>query len=374
MNRHPWIFSGAVQALPKLADGEMIEILSATNEVLGKAFYNNGSILARIFSFGNEQIDEAFWEKKLQNAFLLRKHLGLTDNTQTNVYRLVHGEGDGIPGLIIDIFNQSAVIQCHNHGVYRLRNLFAETLKKLYGQRLQVIYDKSSDTMPSKEVFQNSFLLGNEGVTEVVEYGNRFSIDFIEGQKTGFFIDQRENRELLKKYSKDKNVLNTFCYSGGFSVYALQGEAKLVHSVDSSKKAIQLTDSNVLLNGDASRHESFAVDAFDFLKKMGNQYDVIVLDPPAFAKHQSAIKNACMGYQRINQQAIENIKSGGILFTFSCSQAIDKDLFRKVVFAAAAKTGRSVRILQQLSQPADHPINIYHPEGEYLKGLLLFIE
>jgi 23S rRNA (cytosine1962-C5)-methyltransferase len=377
-NFHPWIFSGAVARMESgISDGSIAEVYSHDKEYLGTGFCNNGTIAVRIFSFRQCEADREFWKQKLEKAFALRQQLHLVSNPETNVYRLVHGEGDGLPGLIIDIYNDTAVLQAHNLGMHGIRNEIAEALLEISQGGLTAVYDKSSETMPKIPgmQFANSFLAGSSGPELVVqENGNRFHIDITEGQKTGYFVDQRENRRLLGEYARGRNVLNTFCYSGAFSIYALRGGATSVHSLDSSRKAMELTDRNVALNGFESRHESFTADAFDFLREIENRYDLIVLDPPAFAKHQSALKNAAMGYQRLNRIAFEKIKPGGILFTFSCSQVVDKTLFRQIVFAAAAQSRRTVRILHQLSQPADHPVSIYHPEGEYLKGLVLHVE
>jgi 23S rRNA (cytosine1962-C5)-methyltransferase len=323
------------------------------------------------------EIDHEFWKTKIQQAYNLRESLNLTDNPETTVYRLVHGEGDGLPGLIIDYYNGIAVIQSHSVGMFYLREVIAGVLKEIYRDRLLAIYDKSEGTLPFKANLgaKNEFLFGNMPSIEVTEYGCRFAIDVTTGQKTGFFIDQRENRQLLTHYIRDKQVLNMFCYTGGFSVYALRGGASLVHSVDSSAQAIELTQKNVQLNRfQDDRHMAIGTDAFAFMNNIRDAYDVIILDPPAFAKHQDALNNALQGYKRLNAKAIEQIRSGGIIFTFSCSQVVTKENFRKSVFAAAANTGRHVRILHQLTQPPDHPVSIYHPEGEYLKGLVLQVE
>ena len=377
LNFHPWIFSGAIKKTEgPLNDGDIVDVLSTEGKFLGRGFYNNGSITVRIFSFKQEIINAKFWNEKLLKAHKVREALGLIDNPDTNAYRLVHGEGDGIPGLIIDMYNGVAVLQSHNFGAHNIKPDIVNALKELFGEKLVAVYDKSSETMPKLDThpFKNHLLFGSILKTEVVEHGNKFFVDFVEGQKTGYFIDQRENRKLLGEYSKGKSVLNTFCYSGGFSIYSLDAQAEKVHSVDSSKKAIDLTEKNVELNKFTLSHQSFVADTFDFFKTSEEKYDIIVLDPPAFAKHLSAVKNASQGYQRLNLMAFQKIKPNGILFTFSCSQAIDKILFRKIVFAAAAQSGRTVRILHQLTQPADHPISIYHPEGEYLKGLVLHVE
>jgi len=378
MRLHPWIFSGAIKKIDgSPREGDVVEIFSHEKEYLATGHYQIGSIAVRIFSFQQLIPDSEFWKGKIQNAYNLRKSLNLTDNRETNVYRLVNGEGDGIPGLIIDFYNGVAVIQMHSIGMYHVRELIADVLKDIYQDRLVAIYDKSETTLPFKANLgaKNEFLFGNLPSVEVIEFGCRFSIDIITGQKTGFFIDQRDNRQLLVHYVQGKQVLNMFCYTGGFSVYAFKGGAALVHSVDSSSKAIELTGKNIQLNRiNEDRHLSINADAFGYLNSIRDAYDVIILDPPAFAKHQDALNNALQGYKRLNAKAIEQIRTGGILFTFSCSQAVSKENFRKSVFAAAANTGRHVRILHQLTQPPDHPVSIYHPEGEYLKGLVLQVE
>ncbi len=375
---HPWIFSGAIKTnTEQLTEGELVEVYSSNNEFLAIGHYQIGSIAIRIISFKNETIDQDFWNKKIESAYTLRKMLGLADNQNNNVYRLLHGEGDGLPGLIIDFYNGTAVTQMHSIGMYLSRENVLEALKKVYGKKLSAVYDKSESTIPFKSDIhpKNGYLYGSLSENILLEYGNKFKISWEEGQKTGFFIDQRENRKLVSEYAQNRSVLNVFGYTGGFSVYALRGGASLVHSVDSSQIAIDLTNQNIKLNfGKTNKHESFAVDAFDYLNSIDQKYDLIVLDPPAFAKHTNALKNALQGYKRINAKAIEKIKPGGIIFTFSCSQVVSKEEFRKSVFAAAANTGRNVRILHQLTQPADHPVSIYHPEGEYLKGLVIYVE
>ncbi|RLD62566.1 MAG: class I SAM-dependent rRNA methyltransferase [Bacteroidetes bacterium] len=375
---HPWIFSGAIKLIKgNLKEGDIVEVVSNHNEFLALGHYQIGTIAVRIFSFEKAEINADFWENKIQNAYNLRKKIGFIDNKETNVFRLVHGEGDGMPGAIIDFYNGTAVTQFHSIGMYLERQTFAKALKNIFSDKLNAVYDKSETTIPFKSEINatNEYLLGKNNTNIVSEYGNKFRVDWKEGQKTGFFIDQRENRKLLEYYSKDKTVLNVFGYTGGFSVYAMKGGAKLVHSVDSSNKAIELTDENIALNfTDTSRHKSFAVDAFSYLKDIKDKYDLIILDPPAFAKHNKALNNALKGYKKINTRAFEQIRPGGILFTFSCSQAVSKKHFREAVFSAAAISGRKVKILHQLTQPADHPVNIYHPEGEYLKGLVLYVE
>ncbi len=375
---HPWIFSGAIKTINgNVQEGDIVEVVSNHNEFLALGHYQIGSIAVRIFCFEKTEINSDFWEKKLLNAYNLRKEIGFIGNKDTNVFRLVNAEGDGMPGAVIDFYNGTAVTQFHSIGMYLERQTFANALKNVLGNRLKAVYDKSESTIPFKSDINatNGYLLGQNETNIVSEYGNKFKVDREQGQKTGFFIDQRENRKLLGYYSKDKEVLNVFGYTGGFSVYAMQGGAKLVHSVDSSDKAIELTNENIALNfNDTSRHKAFAADAFDFLKNIKDKYDLIILDPPAFAKHNKALHNALQGYKKINTRAFEQIRPGGILFTFSCSQAVSKKNFRETVFTAAAISGRKVKILHQLTQPADHPINIYHPEGEYLKGLVLYVE
>lgn len=374
---HPWIFSGAIKKIyGDPAEGDVVAVYDNKDEFLALGHYQVGSIIIRVFSFEDITPDYNFWKQKLQNAYRLRKELNLAESEQTNVYRLFHGEGDGIPGLIIDYYNGTAVMQIHSIGAYQLRKMLVDILKEIYGAELKSVYDKSESTIPFKSAVEakNEHLLGTSTSEIVKEYGLNFEVNWAEGQKTGFFIDQRENRKLLQSFSNGKHVLNMFCYTGGFSVYALRGGATLVHSVDSSEKAIDLVNKNVQLNFNNAPHGSFAVDAFKYLEDIKDKYDIIVLDPPAFAKHQDALHNALQGYKRLNQKAFEQIKPGGILFTFSCSQVVSKENFRKSVFAAAANARRNVRILHQLTQPADHPVSIYHPEGEYLKGLVVYVE
>ncbi|MEW6467309.1 MAG: class I SAM-dependent rRNA methyltransferase [Bacteroidota bacterium] len=379
---HPWVFSGAIKKIKNAAgkedepeEGDIVEVFSNKDEYLGTGHYQKGSIAVRIFSFEKSEPGKDFWRGKLQKAYEYRRQLGLTDNTGTNVYRLVFAEGDGLPGLIIDWYNGTAVIQTHSIGMHLMKAEITLALQEIYGDRLKAVYDKSEETLPKLASVKavNGYLFGSAGSSEVTENGCRFHIDWEGGQKTGFFIDQRENRKLLADFCKGRNVLNTFCYTGGFSVYAAKAGAALVHSVDSSKKAIELTDRNMALNGIAA-HESFAEDAFDFLDRNRNQYDVIVLDPPAFAKHRDAKHHAVMGYKRLNAEAIKQIRPGGMLFTFSCSQVVDKRLFESTIMAAAIIAKRNVRVMYHLSQPPDHPVNIFHPEGEYLKGLAVHVE
>ncbi len=375
---HPWIFSGAIKEIKgDPAEGDVVEIYDNHLEFLAIGHYQIGSIAVRIFSFDKVRIDDIFWKNKLKAAIQFRQQLGFFDNPDTNVFRLIHGEGDGMPGLIIDYYNGTAVIQAHSVGMYLLREKIAFLLKQILTDKITAIYDKSEGTLPYKANLnpKDEYLLGENSEDSVLEHGNQFLIDWETGQKTGFFVDQRESRKLVADYSKGKKVCNVFGYTGGFSVYALKAGASLVHSVDASKPAIEQTNKNVAINfGENAPHEGFAMDAFEFFTHTIEKYDVMILDPPAFAKHQKALSNALQGYKRINQKALEQIKPGGILFTFSCSQAVSRDEFRKSVFAASANARRNVRILHQLSQPADHPISIYHPESEYLKGLVLFVE
>ncbi|MDR3057869.1 MAG: class I SAM-dependent rRNA methyltransferase [Prevotella sp.] len=376
---HPWIFSGAVQQKDdNLTEGEVVNVYTANDEFIAVGHYQIGSIEVRVLSFEKEEINLDFWKKRLLSALELRKSIGLV-STINNSYRLVHGEGDHLPGLIIDMYAETAVIQSHSVGMHESRMMICEALRNVIGDSLKNVYYKSETTLPYKANLgaENEYLYGGKDVNEVaIENDLKFYPDWVKGQKTGFFVDQRDNRALLERYSKDRSVLNMFCYTGGFSFYALRGSAKLVHSVDSSSKAIALTNRNVELNfPEDKRHEAFAEDAFKFLGNINKgDYDLIVLDPPAFAKHRGAIRNALQGYKRLNAVAFDKIAAGGIIFTFSCSQVISKEAFRLAVFSAAAISGRKVRILHQLSQPADHPINIYHPEGEYLKGLVLYVE
>lgn len=375
---HPWVFSGAIAgANGKLNEGDVVRIVSNENELMGYGHYQIGSIAVRMLTFREEKIDHAFWVTRLSEALRLRKALQLTGRADNNIYRLVHGEGDRLPGLVIDVYGKTAVMQAHSVGMHMSREQIADALIEASEGLIENVYYKSETTLPFKANLhqENGFLRGHDEGNVAVENGLKFHIDWLRGQKTGFFVDQRENRSLLEHYAKGRNVLNMFCYTGGFSVYAMRGGANLVHSVDSSAKAIDLTRANAEMNfpGDA-RHEAFAEDAFKFLEQAGSNYDLIVLDPPAFAKHKDALPRALKGYTRLNAIAFRKIKPGGIVFTFSCSQAVNKDQFRLAVFTAAAQSGRHVRILHQLHQPADHPINIYHPEGEYLKGLVLEVE
>ena len=375
---HPWVFSGAIdQWDDSIEEGDLVSVYTHDGKFVGNGHFQVGSISVRILSFDSEAIDEEFFSKRLNAAMKMRTALNLLREDNTS-FRLVHGEGDFLPGLVVDIYGNTAVVQAHSPGMHFARNAIANALVNRPGSLVKNVYYKSETTLPYKAQLdaQNDYIIGEYDTNIAIENGLKFHVDWLKGQKTGFFVDQRENRSLLEKYSQGRNVLNMFCYTGGFSFYAMRGNANLVHSVDSSSKAIQLTNDNVNLNfpGD-NRHKAFAEDAFKFLSEMQKDaYDLIILDPPAFAKHKSALKNALIGYRKINAKAFEKIKSGGILFTFSCSQAVNKEQFRLAVFSAAAQSGRKVRILHQLTQPADHPINIYHPEGEYLKGLVLYVE
>lgn len=377
---HPWVFSGAIDKRDNgLAEGEIVSVYSSKGDFLGIGHYQIGSIEVRILSFSEQEIDSRYWIEKISIAYDLRKAIGVVSENNT-AYRLVHGEGDNLPGLIVDVYGNTAVMQSHSAGMHLNRMDVCDALRAVLKDSLQNIYYKSESTLPFKANLssEDGYLLkGNDTISdEAIENGLRFRADWLKGQKTGFFVDQRDNRSLLEKYSKGRSVLNMFCYTGGFSFYAMRGEAKIVHSVDSSAKAIMLTENNVKLNfGDDVRHKAFAEDAFKYLENMETgAYDLIILDPPAFAKHRGAVRNALQGYKRLNAIAFEKVAKGGIIFTFSCSQVISKDMFRMAVFSAAAMSGRSVKILHQLTQPADHPINIYHPEGEYLKGLVLYVE
>ena len=375
---HPWVFSGAIARIEgEPEEGEIVDVYTSKKEFIACGHFQIGSIAVRVLTFRQEEINRDFWKRRLEVALDLRRSLNLVDNPENDTYRLVHGEGDNLPGLIIDVYGQTAVMQAHSAGMHVYRMEIAEALSEVMGDIVKNIYYKSETTLPFKADLgpENGFIKGGSPENVALENGLKFHVDWLKGQKTGFFVDQRENRHLLERYSKGRNVLNMFCYTGGFSFYAMRGGANLVHSVDSSAKAIDLTNQNVELNfpGD-ERHQAFAEDAFKYLDRMGDQYDLIILDPPAFAKHRDALRNALRGYSKLNAKAFEKIKPGGILFTFSCSQVVDKKDFRNAVFTAAAQSGRSIRILHQLTQPGDHPVNIYHPEGEYLKGLVLYVE
>lgn len=374
---HPWVFSGAIKKMQgNPAEGDIVKLYDNKGNFLAIGHYQPGSIAVRILSFDNIIPDRDFFRDRLEMAIAYRKATGLIGSPSLDAFRLVHAEGDNLPGLIVDFYNGVVVMQFHSIGMYRLREMIAELLLEILGDMVTAIYDKSESTIPHMSGIKavNSFIYGSTDKVEINEYGFKFRVDLDSGQKTGFFIDQRENRSLLLNYSGGRTVLNMFGYTGGFSVYALKN-AREVHTVDSSSSAIDLADENVRLNfGDESRHRSFKTDAFDFLNRMGNDYDLIILDPPAFAKHNNVLANALQGYKRLNMKAIEHVKTGGIIFTFSCSQVVSRENFRKSVFAAAANTGRRVRLLYQLGQPSDHPVNIYHPESEYLKGLVLYVE
>ena len=376
---HPWVFSGAIGRMDgQPVEGDWVRVLDHEGRFLGAGHYQVGSIAVRILSFSDCEADRSWWERRIGRAFRLRQTLGLVRPGENDTFRLVHGEGDQLPGLVVDVYGETVVMQAHSVGMHQERQLIAETVQAVV-PGVRHIYYKSESTLPYKAPIdpQDGYLIGEpaDGEHLALENGLRFQVDWLRGQKTGFFIDQRDNRSLLEHYATGRSVLNMFCYTGGFSVYALRGGAERVHSVDSSAKAIELTNRNVALNfpGD-TRHEAYAEDAFKFLQNNREEYDLIILDPPAFAKHRDAVRNALKGYQRLNAKAIRQIRSGGLLFTFSCSQAVSREQFRLAVFSAAAETGREVRILHQLTQPADHPVNIYHPEGEYLKGLVLWVE
>lgn len=375
---HPWVFSGAIHhADAGIQEGETVRVIASTGDFIAVGHYQVGSIAVRVLSFSDITIDQSFWRERLAAAITMRCHIGIADNPENNTYRLVHGEGDWLPGLVIDCYGSTAVMQAHSVGMHLNRMDICQALTDVMGGRIRQVYYKSETTLPYKAHLEeeDGFIFGHTDDDIAVENGLKFHVDWLRGQKTGFFVDQRENRSLLEHYSKDKTVLNMFCYTGGFSVYAMRGGAKCVHSVDSSAKAIEITNNNIGLNfpGDP-RHEAYCEDAFRFLEEKKDKYDIVVLDPPAFAKHRAALHNALKGYIRLNAKGIRLVKEGGLLFTFSCSQAVSKDQFRSAVFTAAAQSGRKVRIIHQLHQPADHPINIYHPEGEYLKGLVLYVE
>ena len=379
LNRfHPWIFSGAIHHMDdNIEEGEFVNIFTASNEFIAVGHYQIGSIAIRVLTFSKVVISYDFWCDRLSSALKMRQNVGIADNNVNNTYRLVHGEGDYLPGLVIDCYGETAVMQAHSVGMHVCREEICRALIKVMGERIKHVYYKSETTLPFKAELgqENGFMYGETDNDIAIENGLKFHVDWLRGQKTGFFVDQRENRNLLEHYAKGKSVLNMFCYTGGFSVYAMRGQAKLVHSVDSSAKAVELTNRNIALNfPDDLRHEAFCEDAFKYLDNNDNKYDLIILDPPAFAKHRAALRNALKGYTRLNVKGLQRIKHGGILFTFSCSQVVSKEHFRNAVFTAAAQAGRKVRILHQLHQPADHPINIYHPEGEYLKGLVLYVE
>lgn len=376
---HPWVFSGAIARMSEEPEeGELVKVVSHDDETLGYGHYQIGSIAVRMLTFEDEVVDRQFFKGRLETAYQMRKSLGLACGQRSNCYRLAHGEGDSLPGVVIDVYGNTAVLQAHSVGMHVVREVMAELIVEVVPDVRKVFY-KSEGTLPPKApiTVEDGYLIGafEEGDDLAVENGLKFRADWLKGQKTGFFLDQRENRLLLQHYAKGRDVLNMFCYTGGFSLYALRGDARMVHSVDASERAVELVNGNVAMNfADEKRHEAFAADAFDFLTQIEGRYDLIVLDPPAFAKHRDAVRNALIGYRRINTMAFKAIRSGGVLFTFSCSQAVSPEQFRLAVFTAAAQSGRRVRILHKLTQPVDHPINIYHPEGEYLKGLVLYVE
>lgn len=383
LRRHPWVFSGAVERVEcrqgSVPEGDVVDVFSHSGDFLGRGHYQIGSITVRILDFENREIDSHWWNRRIESAFEVRRTLGLVSSEDTTCYRLVHGEGDLLPGLVVDVYGQTAVVQCHSVGMFRSRDAIAGAIRAVLGDRIKAIYDKSAQTVPFKAGLNaaDGYLWGDNARAEdeVMEHGHRFLINWVEGQKTGFFLDQRENRALVGMYSRGRDVLNTFCYTGGFSVYALASGARSVCSLDASEKAVELAARNVELNfGPDARHSTVVADAMEYMKDVNGRYDLVILDPPAFAKHHKVLGNAMQGYKRLNARAMSQIRPGGILFTFSCSQAVSKELFRTTVFSAAAIAGRKVRILHQLTQPADHPINIYHPEGEYLKGLVLYVE
>ena len=383
LRRHPWVFSGAIDHIAEgdkaLAEGDVVDVITKGGEFIARGHYQIGSIAVRVLTFDEEAIDAEWWEERIAHAKALRESLGMVNNTDTTCYRLVHGEGDLLPGLVVDVYGRTAVLQCHSVGMYHSRLLIAEAIRKAYGEEIEAIYDKSSQTLPFKADLGaiDGYLWGRSENPDavVLENGLKFKVNWEEGQKTGFFIDQRVNRDLVRQYSRGRKVLNTFCYTGGFSVAALAGGATEVVSIDLSERAVKLADENVRLNfGQEAKHEAIACNAVEYLKDIDSDYDLIILDPPAFAKHHKVLGNALQGYKKINARALQKIRSGGILFTFSCSQAVSRELFRTTIFTAAAIAGRKVRIIGQLTQPADHPINIYHPEGEYLKGLVVYVE
>lgn len=375
---HPWVFSGAIHHMDEnIAEGDTVRVITADGNCIAVGHYQLGTITVRVLSFDDIAIDDSFWQQRMQSALAMRESIGVANNPDNNTYRLIHGEGDNLPGLIIDCYGTTAVMQAHSVGMHVCREQICKALVEVMGDRIKNVYYKSETTLPFKAELgqENGFIYGHTDNNTAVENGLSFHVDWLKGQKTGFFVDQRENRSLLEHYAKGKSVLNMFCYTGGFSVYAMRGGANIVHSVDSSAKAIELTNHNVAMNfPNDNRHEAFCEDAFKYLDDNDKKYDLIVLDPPAFAKHRMALHNALKGYIRLNIKGLQRIKPGGILFTFSCSQAVSKENFRNAVFTAAAQAGRNVRILHQLHQPADHPVNIYHPEGEYLKGLVLYVE
>ena len=381
--RHPWVFSGAIESISEgstpLAEGDVVDVVTRQGEFIARGHYQIGSIAVRVLSFEKRDIDAHWWQERIAYAKQVREALGMVNNKATTCYRLIHGEGDLLPGLVVDIYGTTAVVQCHSVGMYRSRQYIAEAIRQAYGETIEAIYDKSSQTLPFKADLGaiDGYLWGraSERDNVVLENGLKFKVNWEEGQKTGFFIDQRENRDLVRLYAKGRKVLNTFCYTGGFSVSAMAGGAREVVSIDLSERAVKLADENMKLNfGEDAPHQAIACNAVEYLKDIDEDFDLIILDPPAFAKHHKVLGNALQGYKKINVRALQKIRPGGILFTFSCSQAVSRDLFRTTIFTAAAIAGRRVRIIGQLTQPADHPINIYHPEGEYLKGLVVYVE
>lgn len=381
--RHPWIFSGAIDHIAEgdknLVEGDVVDVVTKQGEFIARGHYQIGSIAVRVLSFERETIDQAWWDNRVAMAKGVRDALGMTENEATTCYRLIHGEGDMLPGLVVDIYGRVAVVQCHSVGMYRERQMIAEAIRRAYGRKIEAIYDKSSQTLPYKADLGaiDGYLWGRAATSKniVLENDMQFYVNWEEGQKTGFFIDQRDNRDLVRQYARGRKVLNTFCYTGGFSVAALRGGAKEVVSIDLSERAVKLAEENVALNfGADAPHRAIATNAVEYLRDIDDGYDLIILDPPAFAKHHKVLGNALQGYKKINARALEKIRPGGILFTFSCSQAVSRELFRTTIFTAAAIARRKVRIIGQLTQPADHPINIYHPEGEYLKGLVVYVE
>ncbi len=381
--RHPWVFSGAIERIVEgskpLAEGDVVDVVTKQGDFIARGHYQIGSIAVRVLSFEQESIDQRWWNERIARAKELRESLGMVCNEATTCYRLIHGEGDLLPGLVVDIYGSSAVVQCHSVGMYHSRHAIVEAIREAYGEEITAIYDKSSQTLPFKAELGaiDGYLWGRceERENIVLENGLKFKVNWEEGQKTGFFIDQRDNRDLVRRYARGRRVLNTFCYTGGFSVAALAGGAEEVVSIDLSERAVKLAEENVRLNfGDEAKHQAIACNAVEYLKDIDDRFDLIILDPPAFAKHHKVLGNALQGYKKINARALQRIRPGGILFTFSCSQAVSRDLFRTTIFTAAAIAGRKVRIIGQLTQPADHPINIYHPEGEYLKGLVVYVE
>ncbi len=377
LRKHPWIFSGAIKKIYGDAlEGDVVDVFDNKDKYLGRGHYQPGSIAVRLLTFEDQEIDADFYSLRIFEAYEYRKRAGILFLESTNAFRLIHAEGDNLPGLIVDVYGSVAVMQMHSIGMYYKRELIADILMSLPDQKIKAVFDKSESTLPykAKAEAKNGFVRGSQEDNLVTEYGYRFHVDWLEGQKTGFFIDQRENRKLLESFSENRRILNLFSYTGGFSVYGMSN-ARMVHTVDVSDRAVKMAENNVKLNfKDQEKHRGIVSDAFKFMDDTGDDYDLIILDPPAFAKHHNVLHNALQGYKKLNRKAIEIIEPGGIIFTFSCSQVVSRENFRKSVFTAAASTGRKVRIIKQLSQPADHPVNIFHPESEYLKGLILYIE